>query len=92
MTGKSANPSVARLILWALMDAPRPLFLSEIVSALGGEYPGPYIMPTLIWLMSQGRVGAKIMDKPGKGPKQARAYYFKAPLDLLNQDLTLEQP
>jgi len=92
MTGKSANPSVARLIMWVLMDAPRPLFLSEIVAALGGEYPGPYIMPTLIWLMSQGRVGAKLMDKPGKGPKQARAYYYLPPDDLLNQELTMEHP
>lgn len=83
MTGKSANPSVARLIMWVLMDAPRPLFLSEIVAALGGEYPGPYLMPTLVWLRAQGKIGSEIRSKPGKGPKTARAYYYRHPDDLL---------
>lgn len=65
------------------MDAPRPLFLCEIVAALGGEYPGPYIMPTLVYLMEQGKIGAEVKERQGKGPKQARAYYFKHPEDLL---------
>ncbi|WP_157221977.1 MULTISPECIES: hypothetical protein [Chromobacterium] len=88
-----ASPSIAKQILWVLMDAPRPLFLSEIVESLGGDYPGTYIMPTLIWLKEQRKIGARKMQRGyGKGPKVANAYFYTAPDDLLlmAEDKTLE--
>ncbi|MBP8812337.1 MAG: hypothetical protein KBE25_00555 [Laribacter sp.] len=85
MTRKPASPSIARQILWVLMDSPRPLFLNEIVTALGGEYPGPYLMPTLVWLRTQGKIGCEVRAKPGKGPKRARTYFYVPPSDLFQQ-------
>lgn len=79
MSKKSAAPSISRQILWALMDAPRPLFLGEIVNALGGDYPGSYLMPTLVWLRSQGKIGSEVRPRTGKGPKLAHAYFFVPP-------------
>ncbi|OQS40558.1 hypothetical protein B0T39_11065 [Chromobacterium haemolyticum] len=80
-----ASPSIAKQILWVLMDSPRPLFLSEISAALDGDYPGTYIMPTLIWLKRHKKIGATKLERDhGKGPKLANAYFYIQPEDLLS--------
>lgn len=83
--------SLATQIQWILMDSPRPLFLGEIAEAINSQsefsfYEKSVITSTLSWLVKRGVIGFDVAtrdDVSRRGRKQAKAYWFNHPDDLL---------
>lgn len=67
--------NITKEVLNVLEDAGRPLFLGEIVSALGDDFDGSYVMSRLVYLRKRGDIGTEKLERTGQGIQIANAYY-----------------
>lgn len=69
------NISVAKQILGILEDARRPLFLLEIVEALGEDFNSIYVQPSVCNLLKIGAIKSSVKIVPAiKGEKKLKIY------------------